>query len=342
MTIPGINLKIKLGKLIFPLLLFVAVIVVLFNFSEIKEIGRLFAEAKWYWLLAAFGSQFLNFFIQGNVYNYVYKILKFPKIKMVKLMKMGVLAIFLNFTIPSLGIAGFLTFLKILKRDGVKEGRTLLAIMIELLAYYIAFVLLLFLSLIYLFFKLGQIGSVQTIAAIAFVLLVIFVSGFVYWLVHNKKRLEKRLNWFAQKIEIFEEGESNQEKVKEMVDDFHQDFNWLKKNKRKTVGPIALQFIKYLSDGLTIFFIFLAFGVMSPIGLGVVVFALGRLFGLVSFIPGGLGAFEGAMVLIMSSLGYSLEISLSVMLVYRFYSFWLYFPLGLLFYRQLTNDKPRD
>ena len=335
----GKTIKISFKKLLFPLLLFVTVIIILFKFSELKEIGRLFAQAKWHWLALAFGSQLLNFLLQGSVYQTTFKILNFPKFPLLKLIKSSITIIFLNYIIPSLGIAGNLYFLKILKKHNVKEGKALMSIIIETTCYYLSFACLLILSLIYLFFKLGHIGQMQKNAIGGFILILLLIAFAIYFFLGSKNRARKRVTWVAEKIDLFEDGIRQEERVRELLNDFYQDFDWLKKNKKKILLPALLQLTKFLSDALTIFLIFLAFGSKVSIGLGIAAFVFGRLFGLVSFIPGGLGAFEGSMVLIFNSLGHPLELALSVILVYRFFSFWLYFPLGVIFYKQLNKDS---
>ena len=325
-------------KLIFPMLIFVALVIVLFNFSELAEIGRLFSQAKWYWLVVAFLVQILNFVAQGNILRIIFKVLNLPKFKMVKLTQIGIAIISLNYIVPSLGVAGFVLFSRIFKKYGVKEGRTLMLLLVELICYYSGFIILLLLSLIYLFFKLGNIGHTQVVAVIGFSGIVLAIAGILYYFLSNKERARKRIGWIAKKIDLFEDGVPSKERSDELVEDLFQDFKWMKKNKRKIIKPIISQLTKFACDGLTIYFVFLAFGVVTPIGLGLVAFALGRLFGLISFIPGGVGPFEGSMVLIFNSLGYPLELALSVMLVYRLFSFWIYFPLGLFFYKKIEVE----
>ena len=103
--------------------------------------------------------------------------------------------------------------------------------------------------------------------------------------------------------------------------------------------PIVLPFCRFLWDSVTIYLLFLSFGATVPIGLTVIAPNIGRLFGLLTFIPGGVGTFEGAMVLVFNSLGVTLELAFAVMMLYRFFSYWLYFPLGLIFYKQLSREE---
>jgi len=307
--------KISIKKLFFPLLVLAAVIFVFFNFSELKEIGRLFAQAKWYWLALAFCSQLLNIIMQGQVYNTIFHVFNFPKLKFSTLFKTVISVVFLNFSIPSLGFAGNIYLVKLLKKIKISEGKGMLSVLVEILCYYAAFILTVVLALAYLFFKLKYIGVAQQVALGVFLCVIIVLGVAIYIFLHDKQKAHSRVKWFAQKTRQVEDGIDPDEWVADVLGDFYEHGRKIKYNKRKVILPVVLQVIKFLTDALTIYLIFLAFGTIPPIGLPLVAFALGRLFGLVSFIPGGVGAFEGAMVLVFNSLGMPLELALSVMLV---------------------------
>jgi len=78
-------------KLFFPIILLLVVCIVFFRLAELKEIGRLLMSAQIIWLLGAFFAQFLIVFLQGNVYRVIFKILRFPHLKLWYLMKSTVL-----------------------------------------------------------------------------------------------------------------------------------------------------------------------------------------------------------------------------------------------------------
>ncbi|HOY56357.1 MAG TPA: lysylphosphatidylglycerol synthase transmembrane domain-containing protein [bacterium] len=334
----NIPFKIEWKKLTFPFLIFLVVVVVIFKFSELQEIGRLFGQAKWYWLLAALGCQVANFLLQTMVYKVSFKLLNFNPFHFWRLLKTCITVIFLNYTVPSLGVAGNVWLLKQIRHKNLPEGKALMIVFIELICYYSAFLLLLLLSLVYLFFKLGHIGETQKIAVAGFFVALSVLASCLYFFLGNKKSSKKRLFWLAEKIDKAEDGVRQEDRINKLVDDFYQDLKWLKVNKLKLVWPFCLQLTKFLTDGANIYLIFLAFGSWTPIGLGLVAFAFGRLFGILSFIPGGLGAFEGSMVVIFNSLGVTLELSLATMLLYRLFSYWLYIPLGIVFYKSLEHD----
>jgi uncharacterized protein (TIRG00374 family) len=330
--------KIPFKKLFFPMLFLLAIVIVFFKFSELKEIWRLFVQAKWYWMFLVFFLQFSTSVLQTMVYQNIFNILDIKVMSFWAMFKATIAMTFLNYTIPSLGFAGNILFIKNLKKRGVSEGTALMTVVMEFVCFYLAFIILVFLSFIYLFFKLGSIGYTQKVAAGGFVIILLILIFGIYFFLGNKKRARKRVQWLAEKIDMAENGIREEDRIKQLLNDFYSDFDWLKKNKKTIIKPTLIQFVRFLFEGFTIFFIFLAFGKLTPIGLGVVAFALGRLFALISFLPGGIGAFEGAMVLIFNSLNIHLELALAVMLLYRFFSYWLYFPAGIICYKRMNKE----
>ncbi|MFC1622501.1 YbhN family protein, partial [Patescibacteria group bacterium] len=169
-------------------------------------------------------------------------------------------------------------------------------------------------------------------------LVILFIASILYYFLGNKERAKSRVIWLTQKIDKAEDNVSQEERVRVLLQEFYANFEWIKNNKIKLLVPAIVQFIKFLSDALTIFLIFLALGHVIPFGVAVVAFALGRLFGIVTLIPGGLGAFEGSTILILNSLGASLELAVAVTLIYRLFSYWAYMPLGLWYYKYFEKN----
>ncbi len=330
--------KISFKKLFFPLLIFLIIVIILLKFSELRKIGRLFMQIRWYWLILVLIAQFINLSIKTAVYKKILNVLKFPHINFFEFTRISLVVIFLNSTIPSYGFAGNIYLIKLLnKKFGFKEGKILMMIILELISYYFSLILLITTALIYIFIKIHRLNYLSIITAVGFILLCFLVAFILYFLLGNRQKAPKKASWFIKRIYKAEDGISPEKKAEILLKEFYQNVDWLKQHKRQIFIPILLQFVKFLSDGLTIFIIFLAFGALTSYGISLTTYALGQLFGLASLIPGGMGAFEGAMTLTSNSLGVTLELSIAVMLIYRFFSYWLYFPLGLIFYHQINR-----
>jgi uncharacterized protein (TIRG00374 family) len=335
----GKAIKAGLKKLVLPIILSLAIIIVFLKFSELKEIGRLFMQAKWYWLVVVLALQIFTSVLQTMVYQSIFKTLDIKSFGFYRMLIATTSMTFLNYTIPSLGFAGNISFIKNLRQRGVSDGTALMTVVMEFVCFYAGFAILVALCMAYLFFKLGSIGLTQKIAVGAFILIMLLIAGVVYFFLGNKKRARKRVHWLAEKIDMAENGIREEKRIEELLKDFYENFDWLKKNKKALISPTMFQIIRFVFEGVSIFFIFLAFGQMTAIGLGVTAFVLGRLFSLISFLPGGIGAFEGSMVLVFNSMGIRLELALAVMLIYRFFSYWLYFPVGLVCYKYLNGKN---
>lgn len=68
-------------------------------------------------------------------------------------------------------------------------------------------------------------------------------------------------------------------------------------------------------------------------------FMISTLFRIVSFVPGGLGAFEAPSVLTLKAIGIGLPIALSATLLFRGLSFWLPMLPGLWFARRAVRSR---
>lgn len=332
--------KFKISSFIFPLIILIAIIVILFNLSELDEIRELFLQAKWYFLVLALCAQILATAFFAASYYYLFKVFKVPDIKFWKVFRFSVTGNFIKFTIPSAGIAGDVWFFKKFRKNGANEGKALLAVLTETFTYYIAFFCLMIVSIIYAYIYLGNIDVYYRYAVLAFGFVVVVIMYLVYRLFKNRDLFHKKLAWITEKIDRLDEKRSHKKRISDMIEDFYCSLGFLKKNKKKLILPILFQCGKFASDALTIWFIFMAFSSYATFMLSLVAFAFGRFLGVLSFMPGGLGAFEGGMVLVLTFL-YPLELAISVMLVFRFFSYWLYIPFGILFAKNWKIRKKK-
>jgi len=269
----------------------------------------------------------------------ILKIFKFKWKKFANLLQNTVTIIFLNFTIPSLGFAGNVWFIKRLRKRGMPEGRALMTVLVEMICYYVAFFVTLLAGVFYLFFSGSSLDNRQVIGMAGFFLVLLAIGFTVLFFLKDKNKARQRIRWLADKVDRAEDGKPQQERADEIVTDIYENFHLVKENILKFLLPVFVQLLKFSIDGLMIWLIFLAFGTNLPFFEAVMAFVFGRLFGIISFIPGGVGAFEGAMVLLLNSFGQPLELSLSVVLIYRFFSYWLYFPAGLWFLERIRKEE---
>ena len=129
------------------------------------------------------------------------------------------------------------------------------------------------------------------------------------------------------------------EKIEELFEDIYKGIGLFFGKKRTSVFGGLTALVYWLGDIFCFYFVFLSFG--YKIGFGVLLFgySVATLAGLVSFIPGGLGVAEGTMGLVYNSLGVPLSLALMSILVFRFFSFWIWIPFGLYSFLSLKRKS---
>jgi uncharacterized protein (TIRG00374 family) len=89
-------------------------------------------------------------------------------------------------------------------------------------------------------------------------------------------------------------------------------------------------FVWYLLQGLGLWFLFRGMGYPIPFFRLVAVMTVGMSIGYLVFVPGGTGATEGSIVLIMSLLGVPASVITAVILVNRFVYYFMAYVVGYL------------
>ncbi len=97
--------------------------------------------------------------------------------------------------------------------------------------------------------------------------------------------------------------------------------------------------VYWLGDIFCLFFVFLSFGYVAHFGGLLLGYSVSSLAGMASFIPGGLGVTEGTLALILTGLGTPSTIALMSILVFRFFSFWIWIPVGLYSFFSLKKEN---
>jgi uncharacterized protein (TIRG00374 family) len=109
-------------------------------------------------------------------------------------------------------------------------------------------------------------------------------------------------------------------------------------------GPVLGATLNTVFDMLTLYSLFIAAG--HPVSLGILLsgYGLPLLLGKVSFLPGGVGIVEGTMAALYDGLGVPNGVTVVVILIYRFLSFWLPLLVGfpLILYLQRAAGDVKD
>jgi Mg2+-importing ATPase len=102
------------------------------------------------------------------------------------------------------------------------------------------------------------------------------------------------------------------------------------------------QFITFLLDGLTLWSLIRSVGADADISYVFASFMIANLVRTISFIPGGLGTFDGAVLLMLKAGGVGVAAALSAALLFRGLTFFVPMIPGLWFSRLMTKGAWRS
>jgi uncharacterized protein (TIRG00374 family) len=217
------------------------------------------------------------------------------------------------------------------KYTGLKKREALATIIIDKSGNYTAIGTFILFSIFFITFFINVPPSVKVI--LEGVLLIIFLA--IISAVYVKKNLSlpgipvgilKKI-YFFKPLKIIRKQFSTyaafEEYVLERFTDFVTTFRDLLKEKRNVRDNLLLSFLIWSMVFVKTYLIFLSFGQNVNILMVTAVEAISILLGIISFLPGGVGATEVTMIALFSSAGISVEIATAVTIVSRgiFYAF---------------------
>lgn len=308
---------------------------------DIQEAAKLILKVNKLYLLLAIGSEFLSYASAAGLMGTILSRLGYRLPFWVRF-RLGSIAAFAIhfFPVGSFG-EGAVDYYFLRKRK-VEGGSILLMFVLRMLISYSAFLGLFFLSLILVPTYPHLPFSPKVVS---FVLMLAILWG-IFYIIHLYGRKEKfRQIWykylnFVSPIFAKIRGQKiSQEKTEKLFEDIYRGIGLFGGKKRTSLFALIFGLFYWLGDIFCFYFVFLSFG--YQIGFGVLLFGYGvaTLAGLASFIPGGLGVSEGSMALVYSGLGVPLSLALMSILVFRFFSFWIWIPVGLFSFFSLKRSR---
>lgn len=305
--------------------------------GKLKDIRNLLAQMDPFWILLIFCLQLATYIF----YALILQTLLFSNgrshiIKFVVFLKMAIVLLFVNQTLPSGGISGNGYLLNQLVRRKVNALLAFKALIMESISYYIAFIS--GLSLAYLLFRFSKYHSIIHTAVIPYITItgiIFFMAlGGIMLLLNNRKMMILMIRKISRfrllrkyieklKLPIYQSGSENQ----------NQDSI----NLHSVFTAAGLQLCIITCDIITASCLLWAFHIhLSPVLLIIDIF-MAMVIGALPLSPGSLIIYESAMTYFLTLLSVPLYAAMIVTLMYRFITFWLPIPIGLLLYRNLQR-----
>ena len=128
-----------------------------------------------------------------------------------------------------------------------------------------------------------------------------------------------------------------EEKIDEIYDDIARGIHLFAHKKRAFAKAVSMGLIYWLGDLTCLYLVILSFGYKPHFFVIMFAYCISVLLSQLSLIPGGLGVSEGSLSLIFKSVSIPFSLSIASVLVFRFFSFWIWIPIGLISYFTLKR-----
>lgn len=327
------------------LIALVFLLTVFFIFSRLTEFGdvlQTLSKGDWRWLALAVvvqGAWLLN--VAASL-RAIYRLLGVDE-QIGHLIPVAAAANFVNVVAPTMGMGGMAIFVVDGQRRNLPSGRVTTGVALYVVYDYLGFLIVLALGLGILVQR-HQLYTGDIVAATIFVCTAIVLGALVYTGMRSAERLEHLLTSLGHLVNrilrpFLRRDYLSMARAHRFAVEVSQGLDTARQSRGGLALPAALALSSKALMISILFLVFLAFGQPFSVGTLVAGFSIGYLFLIVSPTPSGIGFVEGAMTLVLNSLGVPLAAAAIVALAYRGITFWLPLLYGMIAFRLVGRSE---
>ena len=300
------------------------VMIVATHFTEEENIFQLARQVKLSWLAVALILQVGTYIVQGEIWCSVGHRAGHPLHRLL-VYKLALAKLFIDQALPSAGMSGTVVVAQALETESLPHAAVLAGVVINGTSFLMTYVVALAAALVVLFYS-GQVRLWIVAISILFMLLGIVLSyGLVKFAGRELARVPKRLRRYRM--------------IQNALDVLKDADGRLVRNVRLQVIASTYQMLTFALDAATLWVLIHSLSAAISLPQVFASFMIANLMRSVSFIPGGLGTFEGAVVWMLRGSGVSVAVGLSAALLFRGTTFFLPMIPGLWFSRHVAKKN---
>ena len=317
-------------KIVITLVLFLAIVFVIFRFSELKNILATLQRSNYRFLIIAVVVELIWLFNSASDYGSLFRLVGLRE-KILHLVLVATAANFVNVIAPSVGIGGMAIFLDDAARRNHSTGKVTVVGVLFILFDYLAFFCVLALGFIVLI-RRNNLNAGELTAAAILLAIAAGVAFLLYLGYKSAERLGKTLAWIARLVNrilhpLIHRAYLKEERAYDFAHEVSDGIAMLRGRRRELLWPFLFAVNNFILLIGVLACTFLAWGTPFSVGTLVGGFAIAYLFLIVSPTPSGLGVVEGVMTIALNTLRVEWAAAALITLTYRLITFW--FPLGV-------------
>jgi P-type Mg2+ transporter len=241
--------------------------------------------------------------------------------------KLALAKLFVDQALPSAGVSGTVVVAQVLERSELGREAVLAGIVVNTTSFFIAYTGAIAVALA-ICYQFGRANAVIVMSSLLFTALSTGLAAGMLALTGKEptQRLRSlyRYRVIRNALSVVKDADPR------LVHNLHLQ-----------VVASLYQLITFLLDALTLWSLIRSVGANADISYVFASFMIANLVRTISFIPGGLGTFEGAVVLMLKAGGTSVAAALSAALLFRGLTFFVPMVPGLWFSRLMTKGVRR-
>jgi uncharacterized protein (TIRG00374 family) len=290
-------------------------------------------------LLLMIPLQAVNYHAQTKVYQRLFGLVG-NALEYWQVVRVSLELNFVNHVFPSGGVSGISYFGLRMKNAEITGGKATVVQLLKLILLFMSFEILLVFGLLVMAID-GRASNLVVLAAGSLsTLLVVGTVAFVL-VIGSERRIHATFRAVTQlvnrMIHFFRPRKPEtiqMARIEVMAMELHSNYKLVEENYKELKWPFFWSFMANLTEVLTIYAVYVAFGEWVNFGAIILAYAVANFAGLVSVLPGGVGIYEALMTGVLAAAGVKPALSLPVTVMYRVLSTLIQIPPGYVLYHQ--------
>jgi uncharacterized protein (TIRG00374 family) len=331
-------------KLLVVIVLFLAITLIIFSFSELQEVVDTLRHANAGFLILAILTEAAWYFILGWLFQSIYSLLGLKESKE-RMTLLAAASSFVGIVAPSAGVGGLAIFITDGQGRGHPSGKVTVAGALYALLDQAAFLCVLALGIVVLI-RRNHLGAAETGASLILLAVASILAFLLYLGYRSAGSLGNALARLSRIVNAVVRPFIHREYLSEarahgFAADVSEGLAAVPSQPRSLIRAFLLSLANKIVLMAVLTFSFLSFDVPFSAGTIVGGFAIAYLFMIVSPTPSGVGVVEGVLAVALHTLGVEFSEAVIVTLAYRGVTVWLPLAVGALALRSLHLDVTR-
>lgn len=288
--------------------------------------------------------EFINYHSYAKMYQEYFMILG-ERLRYRSLLRVTLELNFVNNVFPSGGVSSFSYFGLRMKDADVPGSKSALVQLAKFITIFVSFQVLLVFGLLCLAIGGRANGLMLLVSGSLVTLLAVLTIGLAF-VIGSKRRINEFFTFLTKLvnrlIHMFRPNYPetiNVAKARDRFTELHENYMVLKSDIRKFKNPLFWGFIANLTEVLTIYTVYVAFGQFVNPGAVILAYAVANFAGLISLLPGGVGIYEALMTGVLAAAGVPPGLSIPVTIMYRILNMLIQLPPGYYLYNKVLQPK---